>query len=105
MAARREHGQTLPLIALVIVLIATILVVVSRVGVLVVDRSRAHAAADAAALAAINGGRPAAAAMATRNHGTLVSYDERDGSVEVRVRVGHATALARAAPAKADPSG
>ena len=105
MAARREHGQTLPLMALVIVLIAAILVVVSRVGVLVVDRSRAHAAADAAALAAINGGRPAAVEVATRNHGTLVSYDERDGSVEVRVRVGRATALARAAPAKSDPSG
>ncbi len=105
MAARREHGQTLPLMALVIVLIAATLVVVSRVGVLVVDRSRAHAAADAAALAAIHGGRPAAVDVATRNHGTLVSYVEVDGSVEVRVRVGRATALARAAPAKSDPSG
>ncbi|MEP6659299.1 MAG: pilus assembly protein TadG-related protein [Acidimicrobiales bacterium] len=105
MAARREHGQTLPLMALVIVLIAATLVVVSRVGVLVVDRSRAHAAADAAALAAIHGGRPAAIDVATRNHGTLVSYVELNGSVEVRVRVGRATALARAAPAKSDPSG
>ena len=105
MAARREHGQTLPLMALVIVLIAATLVVVSRVGVLVVDRSRAHAAADAAALAAIHGGRPAAVDVATRNHGTLVSYVELNGSVEVRVRVGHATALARAAPSESDPSG
>jgi hypothetical protein len=91
--------------ALGIALIAATLVVVSRVGVLVVDRSRADAAADAAALAAVQGGRPAAVAVATRNHGTLVSYVERKGSVEVRTRVGHATALARAAPAKSDPSG
>ena len=105
MAARREHGQTLPLIALVIVLIAATLVVIGRVGGLVVDRSRAHAAADAAALAAIHGGRPAAVEVATRNHGTLVSYVEQNGSVEVRVRVGRATALARAAPAKSEPSG
>ena len=105
MAARREHAQTLPLMALVIVLIAATLVVVSRVGVLVLDRSRAHAAADAAALAAIHGGRPAAVAVAEQNHGTLVSYVEQNGSVEVRVRVGHATALARAAPAKSDRPG
>ena len=105
MATRREHGQTLPLMALVIALIAASLVVVSRVGALVVDRARAHAAADAVALAAIDGGRSAAEAVATRNHGTIVSYVERGGSVEVRVRVGRATALARAAPAAQDLPG
>ncbi len=103
MATRREHGQTVPLMAVVIALIAAILVVVGRVGVLVVDRSRAQAAADAAALAAIHGGRPAALEMAVQNHGTLVSYVERRGSVEVRVRVGRATASARAAPSKLEP--
>lgn len=102
MATRREHGQTVPLMAVVIALIAAT-VVVGRVGVLVVDRSRAQAAADAAALAAIHGGRPAALVMAVQNHGTLVSYVERLGSVEVRVRVGRATASARAAPSKLEP--
>ncbi|WP_420452039.1 hypothetical protein [Ilumatobacter sp.] len=64
------------------------------------DRARARTAADAAALAALGGGRPAAAETASANGATVVGY-ERDlratgATVTLTVRIGAATATARA---------
>ena len=61
-----------------------------------VDASRARAAADAAALAAVDGGRAAAARLAGANGATLVSWAENGDDVVVEVRVGDALARARA---------
>lgn len=62
-------------------------------------RQRAQNAADAAALAGVDGGEPAARRLADSNGGVLVSW-RRDGRVVVVVvRVGDATARARATDA------
>jgi hypothetical protein len=73
-----------------------------RLGEEAVDRARARTAADAAALAGVTGGEPVAADTARANGGQLVSFAEAGGATEVRVRVGRATAVARA---RAGPSG
>lgn len=65
------------------------------------DRQRAMAAADAAALAGVTGGRSAASALATANGAVLVAWDERAGpdaavTVTVTVAVDGRQATARA---------
>ena len=62
------------------------------------DRLRARTAADAAALAGVEGGRRAAAALAARHGAELVSFEPGPGEYDVTVvvRVGDRTAPARA---------
>ena len=61
-----------------------------------IDHERARSAADAAALAGVEGGRDASAAMAAANGAVLVDW-RRDGSaVTVTVRVDGRAASARA---------
>lgn len=67
------------------------------------DRQRAMAAADAAALAGVTGGRPAAEQLAAANGAVLVAWDERTGSgvvvtVTVDVDGRRATAAATDGP-------
>jgi hypothetical protein len=62
-----------------------------------VDGVEARTAADAAALASVRGGRPAALALATANGAELVAWARQGDEVIVTVRVGEATAVARAA--------
>lgn len=59
-------------------------------------RQRAQHAADAAALAALDGDRALAAQVAARSHATIVSVVWLGTVVEVRVRVGDHDATARA---------
>jgi hypothetical protein len=101
----RERGQAIPLLVLLVAVVAAALVVLGSIGRLLIDRASAHAAADAAALAAVHGGRLEADAIARANHGLLVAYREGNGWVEVRVRIGRASALARAEGVVADPQG
>jgi hypothetical protein len=61
-----------------------------------IDVSRARSAADAAALASVDGGRAAAIGLATANGATLVSWAQVGSDVVVEVRVGDAVAKARA---------
>jgi hypothetical protein len=68
----------------------------ARLGGAMVDASRAQAAADAAALAAIDGGTAAAARLADRNGARLVSVSRVGDDVVVVVDVEGATATARA---------
>ena len=61
-----------------------------------IDASRARSAADAAALASVEGGPAAATELATANGATLVSWALVGSDVVVEVRVGDAVAAARA---------
>lgn len=65
------------------------------------DRARAQTAADAAALASLDGGRVVASDFAQRHGGVIVSWVAGPGEHEVTVvvRVGDSTATARASNA------
>lgn len=80
------------------VLAVTVLVAagLARLGGGLVDASRAQAAADAAALAAVEGGAEAAARLAGHNGARLVSVDRVGEDVVVVVELGDASATARA---------
>ncbi len=87
---------------LLVVVVATLAVVVAaalaELGGHALDRSRAQHAADAAALASLDGGAAAAGELARRNGAVLVSWRRGPGPDEVTVvvRVGDSTATARA---------
>jgi hypothetical protein len=61
-----------------------------------VDASRARTAADAAALGSVRGGQAMAAALSSAHGATLLDWHRDGDDVVVRVRVGDATATARA---------
>ena len=86
----------LPLIAVVIVLAGLSMAAVARFGGITIDRARASAAADAAALAGAAEGRGAADALARANRAEMQRYEELGDDTRVRVRVGRVTATARA---------
>lgn len=93
---RTEGGQALPLLALVIVVGGMAVVLLGRLGGAAVERARASAAADAAALAGAAEGRSSAQTLAGANGGRVVRYEELGDDVRVRARVGQAEASARA---------
>ncbi len=84
------------LMAVVVVLAALVAVGVAQEGAVVVDRQRAQTAADAAALAGVLGGRPAAQRMAASNGAVLVAYEQHGFEVTVVVSFGQIRARARA---------
>ena len=100
MDVRDRRGQATPLALVVVVLAVVAVVAIAELGGNVVDAGRARTAADAAALAGVEGGRDASAQIATLNGATLVSWSSRpDGAgiaVTVTVRVGRASATAAA---------
>jgi hypothetical protein len=92
----RDRGQVAPLVALVMLVAAGVVVGVAAVGGLLLDRAAARTAADAAALAAAAEGDRAAREVAEENGAELVRVVRDGDEVEVEVRVGRATARARA---------
>ena len=84
----------------VVVLAAVVALALARLGVAISMRQHAQVAADAAALAGVDGGTAAASRLAARNGGSLVSFRVDGVDVEVVVLVaGHrATARATRAP-------
>lgn len=91
-----DHGQAVPLAAALVAVAAVLVLAIGTLAGEVGDAGRARSAADAAALAGVEAGRAGSAALAAANGATLVSW-RRDGrDVEVTVRVGRATARARA---------
>jgi nitrous oxide reductase accessory protein NosL len=84
------------LLLMAVVMAALAVVGTGQFSVRVIDRGRAQTAADAAALAAIDGGRSEAGRLAAHNGGRLVSYLESDGAITVVVDVGGQRATARA---------
>jgi hypothetical protein len=93
---RAECGQAAPLAAAAVALAVTLTVAVARLAGDLADAARARTAADAAALAAVYGGRAAAAELAARHDGTLIEWFRVGRDVVVTVRFGHAVATARA---------
>jgi hypothetical protein len=95
-ADERDSAQAVVLLLAVVVMAALSVIAVGRFGTRVIDRGRAQAAADAAALAATSGGRPAAERLAGSNGGSLISYEVSGDSVIVVVDVDGERAVARA---------
>ena len=87
------RGQSLPIVALQLWLIAAVMVMVALVGERAVTRSRAQTAADAAALAASGGGDPGL--LAARNGAAIARVDDGD-EVDVVTTIGDVEAAARA---------
>ncbi len=93
---RSDRGQVVPLVAVALVVVAAIGFVIVAVGEVLADRATARTAADAAALAAAADGDEAAGRLARANGATVVAIYRDGRQVEVEVRVGRATARARA---------
>lgn len=91
-----ERGQSIPIVALVLWLVAALLVATATVGAVVVDRARAQAGADATALAAAVDPE-AAPAVATANGAVIVRQTRQGVDVRIDVRSGRAVAAAQAA--------
>lgn len=85
----------MPLAAAVIVLAALVTMALGSMAGTVIDAARAQTAADAAALASIEGGRPSATAIAGRHGGVVLAWSRHGAVVTVSVRVGEAIAVAR----------
>jgi uncharacterized membrane protein len=83
----RERGSVVPLGAAVVGVALLVLLGVARLGEVAVDRARAQAAADMAALAGVFEQRSGAADLADRNGGELIGYQESTDSVSVVVAV------------------
>lgn len=83
-------------VALAVVLAGTMAVATAELGVAMVQRQRAQLAADAAALAGLEGGPAAAARLARENGGRLVAFRRSGWVVTVEVVAGRASASARA---------
>jgi hypothetical protein len=93
---RDERGQAVPLAAALVGLAVVVTIALGGLAGDVVDAGRARTAADAAALAGVEGGRGAAARLAAANGGSLVSWSQQGDAVTVTVRVGDAVATAGA---------
>ena len=93
----RDRGSMSVLVMLVGVAItaAVMSALVPLLGDLI-DRQQAQSAADAAALAGVTGGRPAAVSLATANGADLVGWSRDGRKVTVTVRIGDQVARARA---------
>lgn len=96
MRFRGDAGQAMPLAIAVIVVAAILTIAFGAMARDVIDAARAQTAADAAALASIEGGESGAAAIAGRHGGRLLSWSRSGASVTVVVQVGDAVATARA---------
>lgn len=95
-----QRGQAVPLALAVVAVAILVTVAIAELGGNVVDAGRARTAADAAALAGVEGGRDASIRVAAGNGGVVVSWSRRaDGDgvlVTVTVQVGRAKATAAA---------
>jgi hypothetical protein len=97
-----DEGQAVPLAAALVMIAALLVIGIGALAGDVGDAGRARSAADAAALAGVAGGRSAAVALAAANGGALVAWQGDGDAVEVTVRVGRASATARATGAGDD---
>ena len=95
-----QGGQATPLVAVALLVAALIALALARHGGIVVDAARARTAADAAALAGVDGGRTGSARLAAEHGATLVAWSSSGPpdalTVTVTVRVGRASASAAA---------
>ena len=99
---RGDGGQaTVMLLIVLAVMAGALATALADFGGAVVERTRAQTAADAAALASLDGGYQAAVSLAAANGGVIVSWSRGPGvdEVTVTVQVGDSTATARASDA------
>ena len=96
MRLRGDRGQATPFMAALLALAAVLTIALGSMAGTVIDAARAQTAADAAALASIEGGRGAASRLATAHGGVVVAWSQRGAEIVVTVRVGDAVAVARA---------
>jgi Putative Flp pilus-assembly TadE/G-like len=100
MRLRDDRGQAVPLALIAVALAILATVALAELGGNVVDAGRARTAADAAALAGVEGGHEASSRVAAENGATLIAWSSRpdgDGvTVTVRVQIGRAAATASA---------
>ncbi|MEM8746555.1 MAG: pilus assembly protein TadG-related protein [Actinomycetota bacterium] len=97
--ARRDRGQAaILLVVAVTTVLIVFLVALAGLGATSIDRTRAQTAADAAALASLDGGREVAERFASAHGAELVEWTDGPGADEVTVvvRLGEVTAIARA---------
>lgn len=97
-----ESGQAAVLVVGVAAgLLVAMLIALGTMGRTTLDRTRAQTAADAAALASLEGGRSSASSLAARHGAVLVEWYEGPGpdEVTVTVRLGETSATARASNA------
>jgi Flp pilus assembly protein TadG len=99
----RDRGQVAPLMAMVVLLVVAVGAGVVAVGDVLAERAVARTAADAAALAAAAGTDADAESLAADNGAVVVAIHRHGPDVEVEVRVGRATARARATSARDNP--
>lgn len=93
---RRDRGQAVLAVALVVAVAACAGWGIARLGAVMVQQQHARAAADAAALAAVQGGEQAARQVAAANGAELSRVTILGGDVVVEVAVGSSRAKARA---------
>lgn len=97
---RSDRGQAAVLVLVVVaVLLVAISSAVAAMGRATIDRTRAQTAADAAALASLEGGPTAAADLAGRHGAVVTAWSSSGDSVTVTVRIGEVSATARASDA------
>jgi hypothetical protein len=94
---RGARGSITPLVLVLVLATGGLCLGLGRLGSDAVDAGLARTAADAAALAGAAGGERAARLVAEANGGVLVAFADEGAEVEVRVRVGRSSAVARAA--------
>lgn len=97
-----DAGQSAVLVLIIAASLgAALLMALLDFGGVTQDRARAQTAADAAALASLEGGSAAATEFARLHGGAIVSWIAGPGEheVTVEVRVGDAVAIARASNA------
>jgi hypothetical protein len=103
--AHPDRGQAAVLVVLAATaLFVAIVTALVLFGGRLVDRTRAQTAADAAALASLEGGRAAAEAIAARHGAVIVSFRATADTVTVMLAVDGEQATARATDAP-PPSG
>jgi hypothetical protein len=94
--SEQDRGQAVLLLLAAVAMAALGVVAIGAFSQRLVDRGRAQTAADAAALAALSGGRAAAAELAGRNGADLVGFDQVGDLVTVVVEVDGERARAKA---------
>ena len=97
---RDQRGQATPLALVVVVLAVVATFAIAHLGRTVADAGRARTAADAAALAGVEGGQAASARLAAEHGATIVSWSSSGPpdavTVTITVRVGRSRASAAA---------
>lgn len=91
-----DQGSMVLLVTVAVVLAGLAAVATAELGVAMMRRQCAQTAADAAALAGVEGGRTAAVRLAVANHGQLEAFGRDGWTVTVTARCGRATARATA---------